>query len=257
MTTNLEPAAQAYVWQALDAPDDAMPAYVHPDYVPAHLIARIARPPRLVLDVGCYAGATGAYVKARHPDARVIGIEPRAAAAARAARRLDAVQATTLEGFDFDAAGIAPGTVDTVILADVLEHMYNPWAALVGLRRWLSPDAQLLVSMPNARNLWLLDRLAIGGEWRYEAQGLLDVTHIRFFTRRDMMRLFAETGYRVGEVHCNIDERCRGVLSLPMNGPTVDLQTPRLTLKGLTRDDLAELATLQFFFVATPAGDTP
>lgn len=246
-----------FVWQALDAPDASAPDYIHQDYVPVHLIQAARHAPRVVLDVGCYAGATGAFIKRQHPGARVIGVEPRADAAAVAARRLDAVHTGLLEQVDFAAAGIGPGSIDTVVLADVLEHMYNPWNALLLLKPYLSADAQLLVSLPNVRNLWLMERLA-GGAWTYESQGLLDITHIRFFTRREALRLFEETGYRVDSVHCHIDERCRGLLSLAMSGPTIDVSTERLTLKGLTRDDLAELAALQFYFVAEPAaGERP
>lgn len=238
-------------WRMLSRPDDAATGYIHHDYVPIHLIRAAKHPPRRVLDVGCFAGATGAFIKRSFPDAWVAGIEPRADAAAAAAERLDTVQAVTLDAFDHAAAGIEAGSIDTVVLADVLEHMYDPWAALLALRPWLSADAQLLVSIPNVRNLWLMERLA-AGDWRYEAQGLLDVTHIRFFTRATAVSLFTQTGYRVDQVHCHIDDRCRGLLSVPMNGPTTDITAGRLSLRQLTRDDLAELATLQFYFVAEP-----
>lgn len=237
-------------WRMLSAGGDST-GYIHHDYVPVHLFQAVRHPPRRVLDVGCFAGATGAFLKSRYPDAWVAGVEPRADAAVLAARRLDEVQAATLEGFDFARAGIAPASLDTVILADVLEHMYDPWAALLALRPWLTSDAQLLVSLPNVRNLWLMDRMA-AGEWTYEAQGLLDITHIRFFTRRGAVALFHETGYRTDQIHCHIDERCRSILSLPMTGPTLDVSTSRLTLRGLNREDVAELATLQFYFAATP-----
>lgn len=245
-------AASEPAWRALASPDGRADAYIHQDYVPVHLIQAAKRPPRRVLDVGCFAGAAGAHIKTLHPGAWVAGVEPRADAAARAAQRLDHVQAVMLDKFDFQAAGIGLASIDTVVLADVLEHMYDPWAALLALRPWLSADAQLLVSLPNVRNLWLMDRL-IAGDWPYEPQGLLDVTHIRFFTRKTAVQMFEQTGYRIDAVHCHIDERCRGVLALPAGeGGLTDVNVGRLSLRGMSRNDLAELATLQFYFVAEP-----
>lgn len=258
MTVPTDPAATApsRVWQLLDTADGTHEHFLHHDYVPAKLLDLMPRPPRVVLDVGCFAGATGAAIKQRHPGARVIGIEPAEAPARRAAGRLDAVHNTTLEALDFEAAGLLPGSVDTVVLADVLEHMYNPWRTLLLLKRCLSADAQVLVSLPNVRNLWIMDRMA-RGHWTYEGQGLLDITHIRFFGRREAEALFRETGYGVGPVHCHLDDRCRQILERQQSGPPFQISTDTLTLRNLSRDDLVELATLQFLFVATPLADPP
>lgn len=258
MTASTDPAAIAptRVWQLLDTADGTHQHFLHHDYVPVKLLTLMARPPRVVLDVGCFAGATGAAIKQRHPEARVIGIEPAEAPARRAAERLDAVHNTTLEALDFEAAGLTPGAVDTVILADVLEHMYNPWQTLLLLKRCLSADAQVLVSLPNVRNLWIMDQMA-RGRWTYEGQGLLDITHIRFFGRREAEAMFRETGYDVGPVSCNLDDRCRAIIDRQRPGPPFEVSTDVLTLRNLGRDDLVELATLQFLFVATPLAAPP
>jgi hypothetical protein len=72
---------------------------------------------------------------------------------------------------------------------DVLEHTYDPWKTMLTLRNLISERAQLVVSLPNVRNVPLIQDL-ISGYWRYRRTGLLDITHIRFFTYSDMCRMF-------------------------------------------------------------------
>lgn len=248
-TTNPAPP----VWKLLtDDPGSDAAAYNHA-YVPKGLIELMGRPPRAVLDIGCFVGATGAFIKQRYPQARVIGIEPNPEAAKHAAKRLDHVSNTTLENFDWQAAGLVQGSVDTVILADVLEHLYNPWSALLALKPWLSLDAQVMVSLPNVRNILLLDRTLAKGQWTYERAGLLDVTHIRFFTKSEAIRMFEETGYHVAAISRNTDPRLRQAANTDFQGlPTTTLNTERITLKNVTPQELEELTTLQFFFRCNP-----
>lgn len=232
-------------WRLLDRPD-ASPYLA--DYVPRELLQLIHRPVRLALDIGCFTGATGAAIKERFPEARVLGIEPRSKAAAEARQRLDAVFQTTLEDFDLAQAGLSPRSIDTVILADVLEHMVNPWQALLKLRPWLTADAQVLVSLPNVRNLCVLNQLS-RGRWEYEPYGLLDVTHLRFFTLTEARAMFRETGYRVRQLGHLLDPRLNKVFAGHREGAgPFDLNWDKLTLKDLSLDDVGELCTRQFLF---------
>jgi len=153
--------------------------------------------PRQVLEVGCGEGATLAALKARWPAARTTGLErmPAAARAGRAAGHADEwVEADVL---DAAAADFEPGRFDVVILSHVLEHFADPAAVLARVRPWLAPNARLLVALPNMRHLSVLLPLLLRGEFRYEASGILDRTHLRFFTRRSAERFFAEAGFVV------------------------------------------------------------
>lgn len=154
--------------------------------------ALVPRTARVIVDVGCGAGAVGAALKEDIPGAEVRGIEQHLEAAAEAARRLDDVAVLSAEG-GMPASWPAP---DCVIFADVLEHLVDPWTTF---RRWcagLRPGAVVVVSLPNVGHhsvtipLWK-------GRWDYGKEGLLDRTHLRFFTRQTSLDLFQESGLQV------------------------------------------------------------
>jgi len=212
----------------------------------------LRRPPRRVLELGCAGGRLGAHLKSLHPDAAVTGIEISAAAAAIARTRLDKVIERRLEEIDFDAEGIAPGSVDTFIAGDVLEHMVDPWHALVRIRHLLAPDAQVAVSVPNVRNLRVHAQLHNQGSWRYDTHGLLDITHLRFFAMQDAVRMLDETGYAVQDVKGTVDPVLAELFRANAGKPSVSLQAGRLRLDNLTVAELQEYCTLQWVLLATP-----
>ncbi len=85
---------------------------------------------------------------------------------------------------------------DVVVCADVLEHLADPAAVLARVRRWISPRGVLFVSLPNVANVAV--RLALAaGRFEYADAGILDRTHLRFFTRRSARRLVEEAGFRI------------------------------------------------------------
>src|SRR5205814_3929808 len=97
---------------------------------------------------------------------------------------------------DLDA-GIPPleGAFDAIVCADVLEHLRDPRAALAALGRALADDGQVLVSIPNVAHLWM--RLSLlAGRFEYAERGILDRTHLRFFTRRTLVTLLTDAGLR-------------------------------------------------------------
>ena len=227
--------------------------FLDADYVPTGLLDTIAAEPRFVLDVGCYCGATGAEIKRRWPNATVVGIEPLAGAASRAASRLDQVINSTLDAVRFEELGITPGTFDTIIFADVLEHMYNPWAALQQARQLLSDDGVVLASIPNVRNLGLIRKL-VEGRWTYEGLGLLDITHIRFFTLAEIRELFAQTGFRVAAVRYGVDPEFVQLWNFEPENDSATVQLGSLVINQVSAADRKELASRHFFVRAQKAG---
>ena len=214
--------------------------------------------PGVVLDIGCGGGATGKLIKEKFPGTRVIGIELNPNAAAYARGFLDDVICASIEDVDL-ARHVGDVTIGTVLLLDVLEHLYDPWRALVHIRSWLAPATRVLASVPNIRNLANLDELA-AGRWEYGPHGVLDVTHIRFFTRDTLRRLFEETGYAVTRLE-------------PLTQPAwIDrfviarrpgrLVTHNLSIAFRNREDLEDLYALQYVIDARAAtamakGGTP
>lgn len=151
--------------------------------------------PRRLLDIGCASGAVGLGLKQSSPGLWVWGCELNERAAQLAATRLDHV--TTVPREQWNAADEALlGTVDTVLLLDVLEHMYNPWNELEHLARGLPRGAQVIVSLPNVGHISVLGALS-RGQFPYDAKGILDITHVRFFTLQGMLEMFDETGFHV------------------------------------------------------------
>ena len=163
------------------------------------LLRCVPKSARRVLDIGCGAGALGASIKRRQP-ALVIGIEYVVEQATRAASVLDAVHtgdAATL------ALPYAAGAFDCLIYGDVLEHTVDPWALLAQQRHLLAESGTLIVSLPNVQFIGVIFGL-LRGRWEYQARGVLDRTHLRFFTRRSALALLAGAGYRVVQVQRNM-----------------------------------------------------
>jgi trans-aconitate methyltransferase len=225
------------------------------DHARLALLDLFPHAPARLLDVGCGSGATGAAAKARWPGVETIGIEIVPAAAQRAAAQLDRVIAGSAETLDLAAAGIAG--VDGVVLADVLEHLVDPWRFLERLRAVLDPAAMVVASIPNIANLWLLDELA-AGRFAYTSDGLLDRTHLRFFTRQSIAALFDGAGYHIerwdritdGRVDDATRRRVLGVmLPVPLAGRVAG---ERVTVRGVDDEAYNDLRTIQFTLVARP-----
>ena len=91
-----------------------------------------------------------------------------------------------------------PG-VDCLIFGDVLEHMVDPWSVLARLSGWVRDGGQVLACIPNVQHYSVIVDL-LRGSWRYQEEGLLDRTHLRFFTLEGIQELFARAGLRVFDV---------------------------------------------------------
>jgi SAM-dependent methyltransferase len=85
---------------------------------------------------------------------------------------------------------------DVIILSDVLEHLYNPWTALSNLKRILSKNGFMLISVPNIENITLADKF-FSGNFFYERTGLMDQTHIRFFSTKTLTKYLEISGFKV------------------------------------------------------------
>jgi O-antigen biosynthesis protein len=239
-------ARKPYVWETsldlVNSPQTVYEAHYNPQFLDA-----FASAPRTMLDIGCSTGNLGGQIKAAHPGCRVIGIEPHLGAAAIAASKLDQVIAKRVEDIDFAAEGIAPGSIDTLVAADSLEHIYDPWRTMVTLRPYLTPDAQIILSIPNTRHLSMWKHFIDEGRWTYADRGLLDITHIRFFTLKEIEDFLTQTGYRMEKVNFFLDQSLENFYREHCNRAEINVRVGRLSLEKLTQKEFAEICTWQFF----------
>lgn len=205
-----------------------------------------ARPPRRMLDIGCATGAVGAGLKKDIPGLWVWGCELNAQTAQVAAGRLDHV--TTEPREQWGASDLALlKTVDTVLLLDVLEHMYNPWAELEFLAANLPRDAQVVVSLPNIGHIQVMQALS-QGRFPYAAIGILDVTHVRFFTYAEMVAMFEQTGFRIEDSVILSRSPNVEIESFP-----AQVQAGKLLVNVESAEEWHELNAVQFGFRLAPA----
>jgi SAM-dependent methyltransferase len=191
-----------YIERLQSSPADTVPGAIRfedPSWRERPELTRRLAPGELrILDAGCGAGAGVAGAKTRNPGWEVTGIERDPELAARAREVCDRV----LEG---DLARILPRLADagerfdTIVFADVLEHLEDSFGALAAARGVAAPGATLLVSVPNAGHLSIVRDLLLG---RFDPvpAGLCDVGHLRWFTRASLSEAIREAGWRLESV---------------------------------------------------------
>ncbi|MBI5058225.1 glycosyltransferase [candidate division KSB1 bacterium] len=220
-----------------------------PDYYYANARANLAdlvpTTAKTVLDVGCGRGALGALLKSRG-TARVIGIEIQPEVAEIARECLDEVFVGDIERMPLP---IPAGSADCIILADVLEHLIDPWATLKKLATGLAPHGTVIASIPNIRNLGIIGKL-LEGSWTYEEWGILDSTHLRFFALKDMYRLFESAGIEATLVETVRDPLFEKSMQTPPE-TALDLDLGGLVLRQVAPADLNELTAQQFIFTGS------
>jgi 2-polyprenyl-3-methyl-5-hydroxy-6-metoxy-1,4-benzoquinol methylase len=145
-----------------------------------------------VLDVGCGVGNFGAYLKQTNRANEVIGLEINQQAAEEAKLNLDGVYCLDLNRVDVKECLPKEDTrpFDYITCNDVLEHLVDPWAMLVKLTEYLAEDGKIVVSLPNVRHWSVWMPLLLRGRWDYQDAGIMDRTHLRFFTQSTMQDLF-------------------------------------------------------------------
>ncbi len=160
------------------------------------LLAFVPPGVRKVLDVGCGEASFTQSVKKAF-NAEAWGLEMVAAAADIARSRLDQV---LVGSFDDRFADLPQKYFDCIFFNDVLEHMENPERVLSASKKLLSEEGAIMCSIPNVRFFPNLLELLIKKDWRYRDGGVLDRTHLRFFTLKSIERLFADLGFEIVKI---------------------------------------------------------
>lgn len=185
-----------------------------------------------ILDVGCGAGGFAKTLKAHHHNLHITGIEYDANAASKAKEHLDEVHQGDAEQLLKD---LPKNSFDVIFFNDVLEHMHQPEKVLLSSKHLLKNDGKIIASLPNVRYIKNLYHVLIQKDWHYEDHGILDRTHLRFYTKKSALRMFEELGFRV--------ESCTGIN--PTSWKIFDL------INLLTFGQLSDARYMQYVVVAT------
>jgi SAM-dependent methyltransferase len=192
-----------------------------------------------VLEIGCGAGATLGWLRQQKRASLTVGVEIAEGAARSARSHADEVHCLD---FERDELALAGEKFDLILCLDVLEHMVNPWQVVDRLvSQHLAPGGTLLVSLPNVRHHSVLLPLLLRGRWDYQDAGLLDRTHLRFFTRGTAIELLSHPGLQPA--------RC---MATGFDWPSL-----KGILNTLTFGVFREFFTYQYFLVAEKRTDGP
>jgi 2-polyprenyl-3-methyl-5-hydroxy-6-metoxy-1,4-benzoquinol methylase len=148
---------------------------------------------RKILEVGC--GEANFLARFQGGGRELWGVEPHPESARKALSKIDRVLIEPIESALLTLAG---ESFDCVVFNDVIEHLVDPWHVLEKVRHdLLSNKGVVVASIPNIRHYTIIKSLLQTGEWNYEEWGLLDRTHLRFFTLSTMKSLFQDAGFEL------------------------------------------------------------
>jgi 2-polyprenyl-3-methyl-5-hydroxy-6-metoxy-1,4-benzoquinol methylase len=152
-----------------------------------------------ILDIGCGEGELAQELAEQN---EVVGVDILSTPRNRGALK-DYVQIDLENGSLADNEKLYGSKFDRILLPDVLEHLRNPERVLSDCQELLAPDGRILVSLPNVANITVRFSLLFG-RWSYSDRGILDKTHVRFYTRKSGKRLIEGCGYRVVQTRTSI-----------------------------------------------------
>lgn len=198
MTPNVEdhpasnPMTNRWTSRGYDAKPQDYFKGARPDYVAELPVNPHAR----ILEIGCGEGASGDLALRERKCGEYFAVELLPGPASKAKERLTEVVVGNIETIELPWPA---GFFDALILSEVLEHLVDPWAVLKKLRPFLKPGAKVFASSPNISNHRVI-RMLIAGNWTLTDMGVMDKTHLRWFTPKSYAALFESCGYVVDSV---------------------------------------------------------
>jgi 2-polyprenyl-3-methyl-5-hydroxy-6-metoxy-1,4-benzoquinol methylase len=154
-------------------------------------------PDAKILEIGCSGGETGAIALAEGKCGHYCGVEMFDSAAEKARGKISHLLHGNIETLELPWGA---ETFDVLIMSEVLEHLADPWAVLRKLRPLLKPGGRIFASSPNISHYRIITML-IRGQWTLTDMGIMDRTHLRWFTPSAYRGLFESCEYRVDSVH--------------------------------------------------------
>jgi SAM-dependent methyltransferase len=169
------------------------------------LLSLATHKPIRVLEVGCAAGQSLIYFKERGTEF-VAGVEifPEIAQIARDKESIDKVITGNIEQIELP---FEENYFDLIIAGFVIEHVADPWCVLNKLNKYLKPGGQLIGSLPNVRHISVVLPLLTIGKWEYTEEGIMDWTHLRFFSKSTIEDILSSTGFTVHKLIPQSDDQ--------------------------------------------------
>ncbi|MGQ2983639.1 class I SAM-dependent methyltransferase [Flavobacterium sp.] len=191
-----------------------------------------------VLEIGAAYGETLYYLKQQGIAAEAVGVDIfEDTENPQNYKPLDRFIFGNIEELDFPEF---VGYFDIILLPDVLEHLIEPKKVLAKVYKYLAPDGEILVSMPNIRHYSAFKKIFLKGDFEYEESGLFDYTHMRFYCKKNMVALLEKSGFKVVYTESSIRNfKGRSVAKM---------------VNSLTFGIFEEFFSLQYFLKAKKAG---
>lgn len=139
------------------------------------------------LDIGCGDGATLEWIKATKRCEKTYGIEISESSYLKAKKILDKTLNINIEK---EKNFFMEKKFDLILVLDVVEHLIDPWKFLNLIKSRLNEGGSIIISVPNIRHYSILKDLIFFGNWEYSQSGILDRTHLRFFTKKTLKKIF-------------------------------------------------------------------
>ncbi len=200
------------------------------------IVSLVPREANDILEIGCAAGMTGNKLKQKQ-GVYVAGVELDHRAAVDAKKVLDDVIEGNIETLELP---FEEKRFDCILFADVLEHLVDPLEVLKKTRKFLKTNGTIIASIPNVQYLGLVSQL-VEGNWTYQDEGILDRTHLRFFTYHEIIKLFDEAGYIISSVNETLDPQYKNAES-----QKTTLNLGRLSIRDLSPDELKKFFVYQY-----------
>jgi 2-polyprenyl-3-methyl-5-hydroxy-6-metoxy-1,4-benzoquinol methylase len=145
-----------------------------------------------VIELGCGDGGTLAWLKAERHARHTTGMELCLKPASLARMQVDHVIQGNIE---LTIKKLNHHSYDLVLCLDVLEHLVDPWAVVQEIYTLLRPGGSIIISLPNVRNYTVVLPLLFNGTWNYKKDGIMDQTHLRFFSREGAKNILTKNGF--------------------------------------------------------------
>ncbi len=151
-----------------------------------------------ILEIGCGKGFSLLEMKKTGKAEYTVGVD--IIDSDEAKRNMDEFYNVNIENYNLPFNDY----FDIIVCGDVLEHLVDPWRTVKKLKTYLKTNGLLIASIPNIREIRVLATIFLKGSFEYHDSGILDKTHLRFFCKKDMIKLFKNANFKIEKIHYNL-----------------------------------------------------